>query len=58
MIGDTETNVPASELMPGDLVAVRTGMSICIDGVVEHGCAMVNQATLTEPLAVGAHRWR
>lgn len=53
VIGDTETSVPASELMPGDLVAVRTGMSICIDGVVEHGCAMVNQATLTgEPLAV------
>lgn len=53
VIGDTETSVPASELMPGDLVAVRTGMSICIDGMVEHGCAMVNQATLTgEPLAV------
>ena len=53
VIGDTEISVPASELMPGDLVAVRTGMSICIDGVVERGCAMVNQATLTgEPLAV------
>ena len=39
--------------LPGDLVAVRTGMSICIDGVVEQGSAMVNQATLTgEPLAV------
>lgn len=34
-------------------MAVRTGMSICIDGVVEQGSAMVNQATLTgEPLAV------
>ena len=53
VVDDTETSVPASELMPGDLVAVRTGMSICIDGVVERGCAMVNQATLTgEPLAV------
>lgn len=53
VVDDTETSVPACELMPGDLVAVRTGMSICIDGVVEHGCAMVNQATLTgEPLAV------
>ena len=53
VVDDTEMSVPASELMPGDLVAVRTGMSICIDGVVEHGCAMVNQATLTgEPLAV------
>ena len=53
VVDDTETSVPACELMPDDLVAVRTGMSICIDGVVERGCAMVNQATLTgEPLAV------
>ncbi len=51
--GDTEVSVPATELEPGDLVAVRTGMSISIDGVVERGSAMVNQATLTgEPLAV------
>jgi len=53
VVGDTEVSVPATELEPGDLVAVRTGMSICIDGVVEQGSAMVNQATLTgEPLAV------
>lgn len=53
VVGDTEVNVDATELEPGDLVAVRTGMSICIDGVVEQGSAMVNQATLTgEPLAV------
>ena len=51
--GDTEVDVPASSLQAGDLVAVRTGMAICIDGVVEQGTAMVNQATLTgEPLAV------
>lgn len=51
--GNTETTVSAAELVAGDLVAVRTGMSICIDGVVEQGTAMVNQATLTgEPLAV------
>ena len=53
VVGDTEVSVAATELEPGDLVAVRTGMSICIDGVVEQGNAMVNQATLTgEPLAV------
>lgn len=53
VVGDTEVSVTATELEPGDLVAVRTGMSICIDGVVEQGSAMVNQATLTgEPLAV------
>ena len=53
VVGVTEVSVAATELEPGDLVAVRTGMSICIDGVVEQGSAMVNQATLTgEPLAV------
>lgn len=53
VVGDTEVSVAATELEPGDLVAVRTGMSICFDGVVEQGSAMVNQATLTgEPLAV------
>ena len=53
VVGDTEVSVAATELEPGDLVAVRTGMSICIDGVVEQRSAMVNQATLTgEPLAV------
>ena len=53
VVGDTEVSVAATELEPDDLVAVRTGMSICIDGVVEQGSAMVNQATLTgEPLAV------
>ena len=53
VVVDTEVSVPATELEPGDLVAVRTGMSISIDGVVERGSAMVNQATLTGgPLAV------
>ena len=51
--GEQERSVPASDLREGDLIAVRTGMPICVDGVVERGTAMVNQATLTgEPLAV------
>ena len=32
VVGDTEVSVAATELEPGDLVAVRTGMSICIAG--------------------------
>lgn len=48
-----EVCVPAAELAEGDLVVVRTGMPVCVDGVVERGCAMVNQSALTgEPLAV------
>ena len=51
--GNVETSVPAGTLVEGDLIAVRSGMPVCVDGVVEQGCAMVNQATLTgEPLAV------
>lgn len=51
--GGNESSVLASELEEGDLIAVRSGMPVCVDGVVERGCAMVNQAALTgEPLAV------
>lgn len=51
--GDQETRVSSSELAVDDLVVVRTGMPVCVDGVVERGVAMVNQSTLTgEPLAV------
>ena len=51
--GEAEVCVPAAELAEGDLIVVRTGMPVCVDGVVERGCAMVNQAALTgEPLAV------
>ena len=51
--GQAEFSVPAGELAEGDLVVIRTGMPVCVDGTVERGVAMVNQATLTgEPLAV------
>ena len=51
--GSEEVSVPTASLAEGDLVVVRTGMPISVDGVVERGCAMVNQAALTgEPLAV------
>ena len=51
--GDTEVQVAANTLEPGQLIAVRTGMPVCVDGVVVRGTAMVNQAALTgEPLAV------
>ena len=51
--GDTEVQVPSSSLRAGQLIAVRTGMPVCVDGTVVRGCAMVHQAALTgEPLAV------
>ena len=51
--GAEEVKVPAADLEAGDLIVVRTGMPVPIDGSVEYGTAMVNQANLTgEPLAV------
>lgn len=51
--GHEEERVPASALEEGDLVVLRAGSAVPIDGTVERGVAMVNQAALTgEPLAV------
>lgn len=51
--GAEERRVQATDLVAGDLIVVRTGMPIPVDGTVEWGCAMVNQSTLTgEPLAI------
>ncbi len=53
VVDGDEVTVHASELAPGDLIAVRTGMPVSVDGEVEEGTVMVNQAALTgEPLAV------
>ncbi len=32
--GDQEVQVAASDLKPGDCIAVRTGMPVCVDGEV------------------------
>ncbi len=51
--GEAEVQVPLSALVDDDLVVVRAGSSIPVDGVVAEGEAMVNQTSMTgEPLAV------
>ena len=53
LVDGTEVCVPLSEVREGDLVVVRDGGSIPVDGVVEDGEAVVNQASMTgEPLGV------
>ena len=53
LYGDTEQEVPVAALAKDDVVVVRTGMPIPVDGNVVSGVAMVNQSSLTgEPLAV------
>lgn len=51
--GDTEVQIPVAQVQPGDVVAVRTGSVIPLDGIIASGEAMVNQASMTgESLAV------
>ena len=49
----SEISVPLAQVCKDDLVVVRDGGSIPVDGVVEDGYALVNQASMTgEPLGV------
>ncbi|MHB0953428.1 MAG: heavy metal translocating P-type ATPase [Allorhizobium sp.] len=45
--GRVERSVPISQVMPGQVVLVRTGEKIPVDGVVVGGNAAVNQAPIT-----------
>jgi heavy metal translocating P-type ATPase len=45
--GDAEVAVPVAELQVGDIVVVRPGERIPVDGVVVTGAATVNQAPIT-----------
>ena len=49
----TETSVPLGQVCEGDLVVVRDGGCIPVDGEVAEGEALVNQSSMTgEPLGV------
>ena len=53
LVDGTEVSVPLAQVKEDDLVVVRDGGSIPVDGVVEEGCAVVNQSSMTgEPLGV------
>jgi Cd2+/Zn2+-exporting ATPase len=45
--GDEEIEIPSSELQKGDIVIVRAGERIPVDGVVRNGSASINQAPVT-----------
>ena len=45
--GDHERRVPAGEVAPGDVVIVRPGERLPVDGVVVAGASAVNQAPVT-----------
>lgn len=45
--GDAEVLVPVKEIQENDVIRVQTGHMIPLDGVVDSGEAMVNQASMT-----------
>ncbi len=52
--GDTDTVIPAGEVARDELVVVKPGERIAVDGAVVEGSAYVNQAPITgESLPVG-----
>ena len=53
LVDDEERESPLTEVAPDDIVVVRMGWAIPVDGVVINGEAMVNQSSLTgEPLPI------
>ena len=52
-VDGTEIQTPLSAIREGDLVVVRSGSSIPVDGIVVEGLGVVNQASMTgEPIGV------
>ena len=45
--GERETDVPVEEVRPGDLVVVRPGEKIAVDGIVREGHSAVDESMLT-----------
>jgi len=56
-VGDEIREVPVEQVQPGDVVVVRTGEVVAVDGSVVDDEAVVDTSTLTgEPLPVTLHR--
>ncbi len=47
MRGDSEVEIPLEELVKGDIVVVRPGQSVPVDGIIIEGSSSVDQSALT-----------
>ena len=45
--GGTETDVPVSQVVAGDVIAVRPGEKVPVDGIVESGTTTVDESMVT-----------
>jgi len=45
--GETERDIPVSNLKPGDIIRVKPGENIPADGIIQKGDTTVNQASIT-----------
>jgi heavy metal translocating P-type ATPase len=53
LVGDRLEQVPIEQVQPGDVVVVRSGEVVPVDGTIAHGEAVVDTSALTgEPLPV------
>ncbi|USX28472.1 heavy metal translocating P-type ATPase [Oxalobacteraceae bacterium OTU3CINTB1] len=54
--GDQDVDVPIAQVLPGEMVVVRPGERIAVDGVVVEGASHVDEALITgESLPVARH---
>ena len=45
--GEEEVEIPTTELEKGDLIAIRSGQTIPVDGIIENGSGSVDESALT-----------
>lgn len=43
----SEIEIPSDEVMPGDLIRVKPGMRIPVDGIIEEGVSAIEESALT-----------